>query len=251
MGSRLVRCTIVVLALSAGSDPRPAAAQCTDYDVTAVALVHHILDPDLPLALGHVRITAVQNPTFPPDSVILAAIHDVYGGSDFCHQFETKESHWALWIAQPVDFGAGTIVDTRNADVGFAGEITWAGTGSIVRPVSSTHEVAPLPGFPAGPPAEVATLLTPFWYGSDLPPQEELTGVAVDYLRATTLLRDFDGCGPYEAVGFAYTPAVGELIEEEIVEVVVIGGRLPVGYFDPTALEAGSWGRIKAIYRDR
>ncbi len=132
-----------------------AESQTCEPELTAVFLVEGIY-PGTALVLDLLHISEVRPATYPSDEELLQIVTAYYAAdplSDYYnHQVVATAGNFRLFMAQPMDFGAVTIVDIRDGTVVFAASMVWMGSGETVYPTVSTHDWLWEAGIPAAPP---------------------------------------------------------------------------------------------------
>lgn len=106
--------------------PAPAHAQCSQ-EVTAVMLVSGIY-PGTDLEAQLLSIGRRGAPSSLSEDQLLAAVQTVYANSIYApyapslhHERTGVAGHFALYCADPSDFGAATFIDMDTGEVAFAG----------------------------------------------------------------------------------------------------------------------------------
>jgi len=249
MRTRIGACALAIAALCLGLAPRLVRGQCAK-DVTAVVLVSGIYPGTTPqIELLHVSPTPA--PSNPTNAELLAAVQAVYATDPFArsyyHFLIATLGDYDLYFAEASDFGAATIIDRRSADVLFAGTIVWMGRGAVVEPSIATHPGVPSPGDPASSPGSLAAFPNAYWW-DPWGTAAELAQAGVALAARTDFVRNMAGCGDYAVTGFVYTPTVGATNPNVAMEILILRGRVDDSWV-PVAIEAHSWGSVKALYR--
>jgi|GEM_PF-3249225 len=122
----------------------------------------------------------------------------------------------AFWEALPHDFGAVAWLDTRVADVVFAGSVVWAGQGG---PNALPAETAVLVGGdPATPPA-YTVVANRYWTNAAMAPDLARLGI-----RSEVVAR-YTACGEPTIVVYVYTPSVGITSPAAARGLVIVSGH--------------------------
>ena len=248
---RLLNFIIVIVALPVLLHPSSSLAQCSDQDYIAVFVLSGLEPGYLPMQTELLSVSQVGPSTFPPNSEISHSILQALGGNPnpVLVPIEIIGNMWN-WIG--VQSSSQALVDQRDGSVLFAGTVAWAGAGEMKYPATSSHSWEFLLGNSAPEPISVATLGNSNWDGMELT-SEQLTSMAVEYLRATDVFRSFGECGEcgeYVVTGLVYTPGVGALQSLAARLIIAVEGTIGAPWNGPSVPVVGtSWGQLKVLYR--
>lgn len=244
---------LLLCGAAAQSGPADSERSDCEPELNAVFLIDGMYPgTDLDVRLLHIHPTGPL--TYPDDAQLLNTIQTFYSeepfGEEYNHVLVAESGPFRLYIAEPMDFGAATVIDTRDGTVVFAAGMVWMGFGETLRPVGSTHEWTWEAGVPAVAPEHTHLLVNPFWWDDGLSSQTYLAQVAQDHLRQTDVLRSFGSCAPYQMTTFLHTPTLGMLDPLVAVQVVIVTGHAgPPWGPEPVSTTSSSWGMVKSMYR--
>jgi hypothetical protein len=235
---------------ASGGDVRPC-----EPELNAVFLVNGIY-PGTALQIDLLHIHHTGEHTFPSDEQLLAGVEAAYAGNPLApyldHQIWSEAGHLRLYLSQPMDLGAVTLVDLRDGTVVFAAGVIWAGQGQTVLPDFSSHPWQWESGPPASLPQEQSLLANPFWDDGSLGSQPYLAQVALDHIRQTDVMRSYGSCAPYGVTTFLHTPSLGILDPEVAVQVLIVTGHAaPPWGPEPIDTEPTPWDLVKSYFRDQ
>lgn len=248
MKIREIGLTVAIL-LCSFSFTSTAHSQCSDQDYVAVFVLSGLQPDFISLQTEMLSVTPVGPSTFPPESDIFNNIMYSFQGDDVFPNISPGELVGNIWSW----YGSGhtqALVDQRDGFVLFSGTVVWMGQGSIHFPISSSHDWAFLPMNPAPAPVSVGVINNPIWGMAGLPTTQDLTTLAVEYLRTTDVFHSFGDCGDYVVTGWIYTPAIGGLDPGSAKLIITVEGKVGApwnGELVPTAMT--SWDSLKANYR--
>lgn len=233
--------------------PTMASGDPIEPELTAVFLVGGIY-PGTDLSVDLLHISEVGPATYPTEAELLEIVTQVYVDDYFYpyyyHQPVALVGNFQLFVAQPMDFGAVTIVDIRDGRVVFASGMVWMGFGDTVFPLNSTHDWLWEAGLPAAEPAAVGIIPSPGWSDDYFGSQEYLTQVSLDHLRQTDVVRSFGASAPYQVTSYIHTPTLGVTDPTVALQVMILSGQAgPPWGPDPVATSISSWDMVKSIYR--
>lgn len=135
------------------------------------------------------------------DSARDAALSFDAGGPELAPELEGSHGPLERWEQRPSDFGGIVWVDTRIAEIVFAGSVVWMGGGSAAPPAQTVV-------LTGGPPAAVPTYihaLNENWDEDDYPVAPSVFATAV----RTEAVARYTACGDPTIVVYIYTPRVG------------------------------------------
>lgn len=121
-----------------------------------------------------------------------------------------------LWEAPPADFGAMAWVDTRLAEVTFAGSVVWSGGGAPSFPLDETTVLV---GGPPTPTPTATLVPNPRWDDEAIARRVLALG-----LRSEVVAR-YTACGAPSIAAHVYTPTVGTTDPARARGLVVVAGR--------------------------
>jgi hypothetical protein len=237
---------VLAAALMLAAATGPAAADCSDGEVSAVLRISGLL-PGEALSVDVLAVTPLGLVTYPDDNAIIADLLTLMPDVAPIWQPQGDAGPISLFVSPPMDFGGAALVDRRDGAILFAGTVVWSGQGQVVTPVASTHTwTGGLPE-PASAPASLDVLILD-WDDSFGTPAA-ITDAALEILRRTDVVHSFAGCGEYSVVAFLSPPTVGTVDPAVAELVVVVQGRCgPPWNGDPVASERLSWSSIKDLF---
>jgi len=246
---------ILAIAIQVFANAPLAHSQCSDNEYTAVFVVSGIY-PGTNLQLDLLSVIPVGESTYPSDEEITATIAALQPSYMYQQtEFIEQSGHFYQYFQDPGDFGSVALVDSRDGAIVFAAPVIWMGSQEINTPSQSTHEWNLDPLFEATPPQSIEIMSNLYWvdhegwqsiYGTP----EGITNSAIEFLRQTDVLFSFGQCGPYEVVSYIYTPWVGNTWPDLAKCIIVVNGKCSPPWSDgAVAVEAQSWGSVKALFR--
>lgn len=234
------------------SIPAQAQKETDTPELTAVFLVGGIY-PGTALSIDLMHISEVEPATYPTEEELIEIVYqfyDNYWSPYYNHRPGALIGNFQLFIAEPGDFGAVTIVDIRDGRVVFASQMVWMGFGETEFPVTSTHDWVWEDGLPASEPTAVDIIPNFSWSDEYFGSQEYLTQVSLDHLRQTDVVRSFGASAPYQATSYIHTPTIGMTDPTVALHVVILSGHAgPPWGPDPVATTPTSWDMVKSVYR--
>ncbi len=241
-------CITLAIFLLLPPPPGMAGQRPCEPELTAVFLVGGIY-PGTDLSLDLLNIREVGPATYPSDEQLLQIVTDFYTGMPYIHQLTATAGNFRLYTAQPMDFGAVTIIDIRDGTIVFAAEVIWMGTGDTQQPTTSSHEWSWVAEPSAALPEATNVLANGFW-DDGLGSQEYLAQTTIDFIRRTDVVHSFGSCAPYLVTAYIHTPTVGGVDPSVAFEVLIISGHAaPPWGPEPIATTACTWGMVKSLYR--
>lgn len=236
----------VVAALLTATIALPAAADCSDGEVSAVFRISGLMPGDA-MSVDVLAVTPVGPATYPDDGAIISDLLALMPDVAPIWQSQGDAGPISLFVSPPADFGGAALVDRRDGAILFAGTVIWSGLGQVVTPIASTHPWTGGLNSPAAPPAsgEILILEWDDAFGTPV----DITVAGLEILLRTDVVHSFAACGEYSAVAFIYTPTVGFLDPTVAELVVVVQGHCgPPWNGDPVASERLSWSSIKSLF---
>lgn len=234
--------------------PTWATGQGTgESELTAVILVEGIY-PGNAIEMTLLHIKEVGEATYPSEEELLQAVTDAYADDpmapNYYHHSTVPVGNYQLFWAEPMDFGAVTLVDIRDGAVAFAGQQVWMGFGSVIWPPGSSHDWLWEEGQPASEPELFQVIHNFSWSDEYFGNQDYYLQTALDLARQTDVLRSFGSCGPYQVTAYLHTPAVGMTQPEYGVAVLIINGHAaPPWGPEPVDTRGLTMSLLKSFYR--
>lgn len=233
--------------------PASASSQSCEPELTAVFLVDGVY-PGSVLDIALLHIQEVGPEIWPSDTQLLQTVENAYADDPlapyYYHQAVGTAGNFRLYVAEPGDFGAATVVDVRSGQLVFAARVVWMGYGGLVFPTVSSHPCTWAAGVPAAPPASSQLLDNTFWSDDYLGAQADLAQLALDHIRQTDVMRSFGSCAPYLMTSYLHTPTVGATDPLAARQVLIVSGHAaPPWGPEPIGTTRSSWDWVKAMYR--
>ena len=237
---------IAFIAITVFVSPAQVFAQCSQDEVLAVFIIDGVKSGEQP-SIRDLYVMTHGAETNPSDEEMIDSLGASYlvGTISNIAEFEA----FTVFYARPMDFGYAAIVDHRSGGIMYEDPLGWfAGGEDVAFPPGSNYSWNIDESDLAPTPAAIGVAADADWPLGFGEPEVLAQGI-IDYVRGSDVVKSIGTCGPYNILCYFSFPAPGGGYPPPYGVVVVNGHCGPPWGGAPVAVEAESWGSIKALYR--